>query len=48
MYLEEIIENVQMESDKFECKAKLNRDDWDGSRQSLVLQMHPVEILISA
>ena len=27
MYLEEIIENVQLESDKFECKAKLNRDD---------------------
>lgn len=27
MYLEEIIENVQMESDKLECKAKLNRDD---------------------
>lgn len=27
MYLEEIIENVQLESDKFECKEKLNRDD---------------------
>lgn len=27
MYLEEIIENVQLESDKFECEAKLNRDD---------------------
>lgn len=27
MYLEEIVENVQLESDKFECKAKLNRDD---------------------
>lgn len=27
MYLEEIIENVRLESDKFECKAKLNRDD---------------------
>ena len=27
MYLEEIIENVQLESDKFECKVKLNRDD---------------------
>ena len=27
MYLEEIIENIQLESDKFECKAKLNRDD---------------------
>lgn len=27
MYLEEIIENAQLKSDKFECKAKLNRDD---------------------
>jgi len=27
MYLEEIIENVQLESDKFECKSRLNRDD---------------------
>ena len=27
MYLEEIIEDIQLESDKFECKAKLNRDD---------------------
>ncbi len=27
MYLEEIIENIQLENDKFECKAKLNRDD---------------------
>lgn len=27
MYLEEIIENVQLESDKFECKSKLNRED---------------------
>lgn len=27
MYLEEITENAQMENDKFECKAKLNRDD---------------------
>lgn len=27
MYLEEIIENIQLESDKFECKSKLNRDD---------------------
>ena len=27
MYLEEIVENIQLESDKFECKAKLNRDD---------------------
>lgn len=28
MYLEEIIENVQLESDKFECKAKLNRNEF--------------------
>ena len=27
MYLEEIIEDIQLESDKCECKAKLNRDD---------------------
>lgn len=27
MYLEEIIENVQLESDKFECKSILNRED---------------------
>lgn len=27
MYLEEIIEDVVLENDKFECKAKLNRDD---------------------
>ena len=27
MYLEEIIEDVQLESDRFDCKSKLNRDD---------------------
>lgn len=27
MYLEEIIENIQLESDKFECKSTLNRED---------------------
>lgn len=27
MYLEELIENIQLESDKFESKAVLNRDD---------------------
>lgn len=27
MYLEEIIEDIKLESDKFECKSKLNRDD---------------------
>lgn len=27
MYLEEIITDVKLESDKFECKARLNRED---------------------
>ena len=27
MYLEEIVEDIQLESDKFECKIRLNRDD---------------------
>lgn len=27
MYLEELIEGVQLENDKLECKAQLNRDD---------------------
>lgn len=27
MYLEEIIDDIQLESDKFECKSKLNRDN---------------------
>lgn len=27
MYLEEIMENVRLENDRFECKGKLNRDD---------------------
>ncbi|MBO5281778.1 MAG: putative DNA binding domain-containing protein [Lachnospiraceae bacterium] len=27
MYLEEIIEDVRLENDRFECKSKLNRDD---------------------
>lgn len=27
MYLEELIDNIQLESDKFECKSKLNRED---------------------
>ena len=27
MYLEEIIDNIKLENDKFESKAKLNRDD---------------------
>ena len=35
MYLEEIIENVELESDKFECKAKLYRDDIVGWLKSV-------------
>ncbi|MBP3608904.1 MAG: putative DNA binding domain-containing protein [Lachnospiraceae bacterium] len=27
MYLEEIVENIQLENDKFECKSMLNRED---------------------
>ena len=27
MYLEEIVDNIQLENDRFECKAVLNRDD---------------------
>ena len=27
MYLEEIVNDIQLENDKFECKSKLNRDD---------------------
>ncbi|MCD7884914.1 MAG: putative DNA binding domain-containing protein [Lachnospiraceae bacterium] len=27
MYLEEIIDNIQLENDKFECKSRLNRED---------------------
>ncbi len=27
MFLEQIVENIQLESDKFECKARLNRED---------------------
>ena len=27
MYLEEIIEDIQLESDRFESKSRLNRDD---------------------
>lgn len=35
MYLEEIMEDVQLESDKFECKAILNRDDVIGWLKSI-------------
>ncbi len=27
MYLEEIIADIKLENDKFECKARLNRND---------------------
>ncbi len=27
MYLEEIVNDIQLENHKFECKSKLNRDD---------------------
>ena len=36
MYLEEIIENIQLENDKFECKSKLNRDDVVGWLKTIV------------
>lgn len=35
MYLEEIVENVQLENDKFECKSVLNREDVVGSLKSI-------------
>lgn len=35
MYLEEIIEDIQLESDKFESKAVLNRDDVVGWLKSI-------------
>lgn len=35
MYLEEIIDDIQMESDKFECKSILNRDDVIGWLKSI-------------
>lgn len=35
MYLEEIIENIQMESDKFEAKSILNREDVVGWLKSI-------------
>ena len=35
MYLEELIENVELESDKFECKSRLNRDDVVGWLKSI-------------
>ena len=35
MYLEEIIEDIQLESDKFESKTVLNRDDVVGWLKSI-------------
>lgn len=35
MYLEELVEDVQLESDKFECKSKLNREDVVGWLKSI-------------
>lgn len=35
MYLEELIENVELESDKFECKSRLNREDVVGWLKSI-------------
>ena len=35
MYLEELIGNVQLENDKFECKSRLNREDVVGRRKSI-------------
>ena len=37
MYLEEIIEDVQLESDKFEAKGVLNRDDVVGWLKSVAI-----------
>ena len=36
MYLEELIDNVELESDKFECKSRLNRDDVVGWLKSIM------------
>ena len=35
MYLEELIENVELESDKFGCKSRLNREDVVGWLKSI-------------
>lgn len=35
MYLEEIVENVELESDKSECKSRLNREDVVGWLKSI-------------
>ena len=35
MYLEEIINDVQLESDRFECKSILNRNDVVGWLKSI-------------
>lgn len=35
MFLEEIVEGIQIENDKFECKSILNRDDVVGWLKSI-------------
>ncbi|MDD3361287.1 MAG: ATP-binding protein [Hespellia sp.] len=35
MYIEEIVKDIQLENDKLECKAKLNRDDIVGWLKSI-------------
>ena len=35
MYLEEIVEGIQLENDKFECKSILNREDVVGWLKSV-------------
>ena len=35
MYLEELVDDIQLESDKFECKSILNRNDVIGWLKSI-------------
>lgn len=43
MYLDEIVEGLQIESDKLECKSILNREDVVGWLKSIAaLLMHRV------
>ena len=39
MYLEEIIVDIKLENDKFECKARLNRNDIVGGLKTRVLRV---------
>ena len=39
MYLEEIIADIKLENDKFECKARLNRNDIVGWLKTRVLRV---------